>query len=391
MDVARARYLVSAAGREALASAESVALPGDPVALSTALRRALPPGEAAAIGEQVALRRRARERLGEPFGLLTPAGLEMMTHPLVARRRAARLALAGLPVVDLTCGLGGDLRAAADAGLRCAGLEFDAATAILARANVPGAAVVRGSALRPSFRLAAAHVLLDPSRRGTAGRTFDPRSFDPPWDACLALAREARGAVIKAPPGIDHRALPGEAEVEFVELGRGLREGAAWLGEGAHGGLRRAVLLPSAAEIDSTAPEAPAACAPIGAFLFDPRSCVTRAGLVRHVAARIGASLLDPSIAYLTAPAPAWDPVADCFEVLDVVPFSLARLKSRLAERRWRPHEIRRRAFPIEPDELRRLLGRPAGAPITLLCTTLGGRRTVVVARAWPAGLGGTV
>jgi hypothetical protein len=72
--------------------------------------------------------------------------------------------------------------------------------------------------------------------------------------------------------------------------------------------------------------------------------------------------------------------MAATFEVLEVMPFSVSRLKQLLRENRWRADEIRRRAFPIEPDELRRLLGRMEGQPVTLLLTTLAGKRTVIIA-----------
>ena len=84
---------------------------------------------------------------------------------------------------------------------------------------------------------------------------------------------------------------------------------------------------------------------------------------------------------YLTGDAASFNPLAPTFEVLEVVPFGVARVRQLLRERRWRPVEIRRRAFPVEPDELRRLLGRVEGEPIALLCTTIAGTRTVVFAR----------
>jgi hypothetical protein len=91
--------------------------------------------------------------------------------------------------------------------------------------------------------------------------------------------------------------------------------------------------------------------------------------------------MLDTQVAYLSADSPAFDPLAATFEILEVVPFSVRRLRDLLSARGWRPEEIRRRAFPVEPDELRRLLGRLAGDPVTLLCTTLGGNRIVMVVR----------
>jgi hypothetical protein len=197
----------------------------------------------------------------------------------------------------------------------------------------------------------------------------------------VALLRQARAGVMKAPPGIEHRHLPEEADVEFVQLGRGLREAAVWCGAGAEPGLRRAVLLPSGDEIDSHAPEVGAEVVPPKAVVFDPESCVTRAGLVRHLGHRLGASLMDSQVAYLTSDTPAFDPLAATFEIVETVPFSVARLKERLKKLGLRAEEIRRRAFPVEPDELRKLLGKCEGEPVTLLCTTLRGKRLVFIAR----------
>lgn len=392
MEIERARYLVSPAGRSALAEIPVEAGRGDPNRLVSALRKRHPPAEASALAEQAILRARAAGRFGQDPGmLLTGPGLEMMTHPLVAERRARRLARLGLPVADLTCGLGGDLRACAERGVRTIGIERDRATAILARANVPSANVVNGNATQPPVRVDQLAVILDPARRNASGRRFDPGAFSPPWGTCLELLSAARAGVLKSPPGLDRETLPAWAELEAVQLGAGMREIALWAGAGAVPGLRRAVLLPAGAEITSAAPECPEPPVAIDRYVLDPESCVTRAGLVRHLGSRLGARLLDPQVAYLTAPVPAFDPLAATFEVLEAVPFSVRRLKDLLSARGWRPEAIRRRAFPVEPDELRRLLGRLSGAPVTLLCTTLGGTRIVIVVRrlATAAGEGG--
>ena len=382
MDLERARYIASGRGRAALAALSPDLSSLGPVQLSARLRGAFPPFEAAALAEQISLAAKARERFGEDLGLLlTPDGLEMMTHPAVARRRAGRLAALGSPVVDLTCGLGGDLLQCTALGLSAVGLERDPVTATLAAANLPRAHVIRGIAESPPIQIAGSSLFIDPSRRSAAGRRFDPAAFSPPWDVALRLLDQARTGAMKAPPGIDHRHIPPHGEVEFLQLGRSMREATVWVGEGATPGLRRAVLLPADVTLDSSAPEAPATCVPVGSFVYDPESCVTRAGLVRHLAARLGAHMLDPQVAYLTSGVPAFDPLCATFEVLDVLSFSIARLKSRLRERTWAPDEVRRRAFPVEPAELQRLIGRLPGEPVTLLCTTLDARRTVIVAR----------
>ena len=382
MELERARYLVSEAGRHALESLPQDFPVSDPVKLAAALRRQFPAPEASALAEQLTLRvRAARNHGGHRALLYTPHGLEMMTHPVVADRRATRLAALELPVADLTCGLGGDLKAVADAGATCLGLEFDAATAILAQANAPAAAILRGDATHPPVSLEQRTAFIDPSRREGGSRRFDPRAFSPPWDTVMQLAAEARAAVVKAPPGILDAHVPPTAEVEAIQLGASMREMTLWFGAGATPGLRRAVLLPAGDTIDSAEPETTAPIAPPAAFLFDPESCVTRATVVRQLAHRLSARMLDFQVAYLTADTPAFSPFAATFEVLDVLPFSVNRLRERLRADGWRPDEIRRRAFPVEPDELRRLLGKLEGAPVTLLLTTLSGRRTVFIAR----------
>ncbi len=381
MEIERARFLVSERGRAALAGLPADLPVADPNQLATFLRRSFPANEAGALAEQLTLRRRAWRNHGTNRDILyTAEGLEMMTHPAVAARRAARLASLGLPVLDLTAGIGGDLRAAAEAGSTAAGLERDAVHAILAAANT-GVPVARGDAARPPFDVSRAAILLDPSRRAGGTRRFDPAAFSPTWETVVSLAGSARAAVVKAQPGIEEGHVPATAEIEAIQHGTSMREMTLWLGAGAMPGLRRAVLLPAGAMLDSTEPEADWSPRAPGTVLFDPESCVTRASLVRHLGHRLGAGLLDPHLAYLSADEPAFSPLAATFQVLDALPFSLQRLKERLRAGQWRPDEIRRRAFPIEPDELRKLLGKLEGERVTLLLTTIGGQRTVFICR----------
>jgi len=381
VDLERARYLTSSAARRALESLDPALAALPPTRLADRLRRDFPPFEAAALAEQLVLRARARERFGGelPF-LYSSPGLEMMTHPAVAHRRAGRLERLGLPVADLTAGLGGDLYACLSRGIAGLGVELDPVTSRLAAANT-GGRVVRGDALHAPIDPRHVAVILDPARRTENRRHFDPASFAPPFDAALNLAATAAAGVVKAPPGIAREVIPPAAEAEFVQLGRSMREVTIWLGGDARPGLRRAVLLPTGATLTSDEPEALAGVVPPGSYVFDPEPCVTRAGLVRHLAARLGARLMDPQVAYLTADAPAFDPMAATFEVLDSLDFSVSRLRKRLRELDLSADEIRKRAFPVEPDELRRMLGKTGSGRAALICTTVGGRRRVFICR----------
>ncbi|GIW12991.1 MAG: S-adenosylmethionine-dependent methyltransferase [Tepidiforma sp.] len=379
--VERALYLASPAGRAALAGLPRELETEDPVQAAARLRRTFGAAEAAALGEQLALRGRARARFGAlPVELFTAEGLEMMTHPAVAARRAQRLKTLGLTTADLTCGLGGDLSALLAAKVDAFGVERDAATAVLGAAN-SGGRVVRGDALSPPCRVGRTAVVLDPSRRVGGVRTFDPRGFAPPWDACLELLQQARAGVLKAPPGLAWAAVPPWCEVEAVQLGRDLRELALWAGASVRPGLRRAVLLPGTCELTSEEPASSEVREQVGRYLHDPESCVTRAGLVEQLAAALDAWRLDVRVAYLSGDEARTHPMCATFEVLEVVDFGLKRLRELLRARGWQPGEIRRRAFPVEPDELRRGLGQLEGEPMALVCLTAGSRRLAVIGR----------
>lgn len=382
VDRERARFLLSAVGQHWLAALGTES--GDPLRLQHHLRKLLPASEAAALGEQLTLRARARSRLTSPWceWLWTSETLEMAAHPTVSARRARRLAHFAETVVDGTVGAGVDLAACADCGLRAVGFEWVPVRALLAAYNLAGRADVLCADIRcPPLDLSRAALLLDPSRRTSAGRVFDPHRFEPPWDTCVDLARRAPLAVLKAPPGIPHKLLPDDVETEWVQVRRSLREAALWFGRGARPGLRRAVILESGEELDSNAESAPWSPRPLGTIVYDPEPAVTRAGLVAHLAARLGAWPIDSEAAYLSSNCVVKSPFARPFEVLECIEFSIERLRTLLRRRGWRLGEILRRHFPLEPEVLRHRIGVRHGQPVAALCTTVMGKRVVILAR----------
>jgi hypothetical protein len=245
------------------------------------------------------------------------------------------------------------------------GVERDRVSAMLAAANVPDAGIVQGDAARAPLEIGRFAVVIDPSRRGARGRRFDPEAFSPPWDVGMALAREARAAVVKGPPGIDLSHVPVDAEVEFVQMHKGC--GSARCGWGGHH-VRIAAQC----------------CCRRGWYRFDRARGGDRDGPARRSCStwsRVASRRNSWTHRSRTSrPTSRRSTRSRTFEVLEVVPFSVAP-SGDAPGTRWRADEIRRRAFPVEPDELRRLLGSMEGSRVSLLCTTLQGRRTVVVAR----------
>jgi hypothetical protein len=101
------------------------------------------------------------------------------------------------------------------------------------------------------------------------------------------------------------------------------------------------------------------------------------------VADDLGATLVDPTIAYLTSDAPADSPWVSSYRVTEALPFNLKKLKALLRTRGIGRVVVKKRGSPIEPDALARALRGPgtgsavvvvtrvAGAPTVLLCDPL--------------------
>jgi SAM-dependent methyltransferase len=379
-------------GLDALAAAGEVS-GGDPLAAAAGLRsRGVAPALASAALTQVDLRRRAAGKFGPDAERMffTRAGLEQATRRVVADRRAARLAAAGVTTLtDLGCGLGADALAAARHGIRVYAVEADPPTAALAAVNVE----VCGLADLVTVVCADATtvdvdgfdaVFVDPARRRSGGgRVFDPRSYSPPWDFVVALAARVPRTVLKLAPGIDHALIPFGGEGQWTSVDGDLVEAAFWCGPLASV-PRRATVLRGGNVAELTGDGVTRApVGPVGGYLYDPDPAVVRAHLVAEFAATVNGRLADPDIAYVHTDEPTPTPYGRGFTVTDVLPFSLKRLRILLRERGVGRLEILKRGSALEPEQLRRdlrisgpnavslVLTRIAGAPVTLICRPL--------------------
>ncbi|MBP2704819.1 methyltransferase domain-containing protein [Microbispora sp. RL4-1S] len=393
MDLEAFRALLEPAGQRALADAADVLAGGaDPVAAATALRRAHSPELTSAALTQASLRRRAEAKFGADATVMyfTPHGVEQATRAEVAAHRAERVVRGSGPdgpptVLDVCCGIGGDALALARAGCAVDAVDLDPLTAEVARANAAVLGLSGRIAVRTGDAAAAdpsRHGLLfaDPARRGARGRTFDPMAYSPSWPAVLDLVSRARAACLKVAPGIPYELIPEGAEAEWVSYRGEVKEAAIWAGPGPGG--RRATLLPSGATLTATGAEAETG--PAGRYLYEPDGAAVRAHLVAEVAAMVDGRLLDPRIAYITSDRLVRTPWAACFEIADVLPFSLKRLRATLRERKVGAVTIMKRGSAVDVERLRKdlrlagdnaavlVLTRVEDRPYVLICAAVG-------------------
>jgi SAM-dependent methyltransferase len=389
----RLATLLTPEGAEALAAAMEVS-ERDPLAATSALRaRAIAPELAATALTQAVLRRRAEAKFGAdaPVMFFTRAGLEQATRAKVAARRAARLAASGTrTVADLGCGVGADAIAFARAGLRVLAVDADPLTAAVAAANV----AALGLADRVSVTAMDARevgldgvdaVFCDPARRTTSGRrVFDPTAFSPPWDFVIGLTERVPRTVLKLAPGIDHALVPPGAEAQWVSVRGEVVEAAFWCGPLAEVPRRATLLRGDEVHELTGSGEELAPVGPVRRYLYDPDGAVVRAHLVAEFAATVDGTLADPTIAYVYADSPTPTPYGRCLEIVEVLPFSLKRLRSALRARGAGRITIAKRGSAVDVERLRRdlkpvgdaeltvVLTRVAGAPTALLCTPVG-------------------
>jgi hypothetical protein len=193
---------------------------------------------------------------------------------------------------------------------------------------------------------------------------FDPRACEPPLDALLELASRAPAACVKVAPGIPYEALPEGAHTEWISDEGEVKEAAIWLGGLAEllGGPSRRATLVRGGEVHSLTPD-PASSTPEvrpwGRYLYEPDGAVVRAHLVGEAAALVGGGLADPRIAYITSDVLEDTPFTSAYEIHEVLPFSVKRLKAALRARGFGSLTLKKRGFAADLDRLHRDL-RPA-------------------------------
>lgn len=392
MEIETLAWLQTTEGEDLLAAAARAWAehPGDPVRVAGVVRRLEPDAEkAAAATTQAQLREKAVAKFGEAAHLMffTPDALEQATRTRVADHRAARLAAAipGGSVIDLGCGIGGDLMAFARAGLVAGGVDLDPVRAAMARANLealglPGAAQVGDATTIDPRAFDAAFA--DPARRGGRGRVFDVEGWTPPWPWVLDLL--ARRSLVKVAPGIGHDLVPVGVEAEWVSDGGDVKEAVLWSPDLATTDRRATVIgehgLATLTDEDSPADgEAGTEVRAVGAYLYEPDGAVIRAGLVTAVAAGVGGGLVDTHIAYVTSDASFRTPFARGYRVVEHLPYREKQLRAALHERGIGRLTIKKRGVQVVPEELRKRLTLRGDGEATLVLTRVAGQGTALL------------
>ena len=383
------RALLTDEGQALLAELADHA-PGQELAVATRLRRDHDAELVSAAIGQARLRQRAAAKFGAADAArmyFTPDGVEQATRSSVAGWRAARFKALGVRrLADLCSGIGGDAVALARAGIEVLAVDRDPLTCAVAEANaaalgLDGLIEQRCGDVADVPLTGFDAVFVDPARRGGRGRIFDPEAYSPPLSWAVTAARQTPFAALKVAPGIPHEAVPEGAEAEWVSDGGDVKEAVLWFGTGpAEEQPHRATLLPGGVTLTGGRLPDPEP-GPVRRYLYEPDGAVIRAHLVAEVAEQLDAGLIDPTIAYLTADQLRPTPFATAYEITDVLPFGLKKLKALLRERRVGTLVVKKRGSAIEPEELRRKLKPEGPNSCTVFLTRAAGAPTMLLGR----------
>ena len=357
--------------------------------LLTELRKGVSASEAGAILTTLRLRQHAATKFPRHAHdmLFTAASLQQASHPL-ARSYRARL-IESDAVLDLCCGIGADSLAFAAAGKSTLGLDIDPARIAIARHNADImrlAPVFRRCDIRQSIPSGFGCVFYDPARRDGQGRRIrHVERYQPPLS--LIRAVRAREVLVKLSPGLDLTQVESYGgQVEFISIGGRLTEALLWL----HlpSGPPKAALLSDKGSWQMTRrDEADGTFSSPRAWLIEPDPAILRAGLLRQLAQDLDAAMLDETIAYLTAESKPDTPWARAWQILDWMPFQLKRLRRYLVERGVGSVTVKKRGFPLSPEELiARLRLKDGRASRILVMTRHEGKPIAIICRDAPFG-----
>jgi hypothetical protein len=342
---------------------------------------------AAAVFELVSVRHKALTKFHDGHQLwFTQTGLEQASHERVAQHRAQQFADA-THIVDMCCGCGGDLLAFG-AHTRTTGIDLDAGRIALAQANLrqrgltARAQVQVGDVTSHALAADVDAVFFDPGRRQNGRRIMHHDAYQPPLTTATHWMSTQRTVAIKCAPGIDYADLPfaHPYAVECVSYAGDMRETVLWFNHAVPWRRRATVLSDhNTHTITDQQPSTQVAVTAPAEYLYEPDSAVIRAGLVKHLAQSIGASMLDTHIAYLTHTQVIATPLARCWRILTSLPFSERGIQAALASFDAGAITVKKRGSPVDSDQLARRLSRPHGRPLVVVLTRVADVHTALI------------
>lgn len=387
MDLAAFRLLLTADGQTALEYARQLEpREVDYLRHFQSLEVRFPSALAQAALETVILRTEARSKHpNSDLMYFTRSALEQASPHQVSAYRSERFHPCER-LVDLGCSIGSDTFNLARFA-STTGIDTDPLRLAMAQANADtlGCAdqvqFVRAdlTANLPVKFTEKLGLFFDPARRIGDRRAFSVRHYTPPLNIVRDWLPITRTLGVKISPGVKVAEITSyDAELEFISLKRELKEAVLWFGP-LKTAKRRATILPGPHTLVGDDSHDPLPLGEPLEYLYEPDPAIIRAGLIAELGGQLGASQLDPDIAYLSADQITKSPFARVWKVENWFQFSVKRLRVYLRERKVGEITVKKRGSPLQPEDLIRMLRLSGDEQRVVFLTHLKGAPIVIV------------
>lgn len=394
MELATVAFLLSPVAQDALDILQAADLAeGQTLALLQRLRRQFTVAEAGALVSLARLRQRAVAKFPQADRLFfTAEALEQATAWPIAQWRAAWIdqqAPPG-PVLDLGCGIGGDLLALAQRRPVIA-FETDPVRLRLAEANVAALGLQDQvqfmqadwtHALAADRLPTAAAAFADPARRVDGRRIFSVEAMQPPLSQLRQLQQRLPHLGVKTMPGLADEEIPTNSGVEFISHEGVCKEAILWFGALVKHSRWASVYIENewVSLPGDREQKPPVGALAAGYYLHEPDPALIRAGAFLELCHQLQAHLLDPQIAYLVSAEAKTHPLVQSFVIHEIHRFNLKVLNHRLQGLGYHIVELKKRGVPFQPEELRPRLKLPTtGKPGVVIFTRRGDERLMLL------------
>ncbi len=352
----------------------------DVLSTLTRLRKELSNEHSSAIVKQVFLRKKAISKFTQADKMFfTQEALEQSTGEIIANHRAKRF-IGMQKVADLTCGIGGDTIAISKYAKYTYALDIDPIKTAITRhnANCYNRKIdVINNDINAWFPITDA-VFIDPSRRAD-GERFKIGHTIPSLDMILeTVYKKISNIGIKLSPLLNYEMLEWDGEIEIISENNICKEIVLWNGD-LTTCKRRATILPSGISLIQIEPTPKIEITRPLNYIYEPDKAIIRAKLIRELAITYKLKLLDKHIAYLTSDYLIHSPLLKSYKVIDIMPFNLKKLRAYLRKRKIGKVIIKKRAFPLTPEELQKKLHLKGDKEITLIATTINQIHTIFI------------
>jgi SAM-dependent methyltransferase len=310
----------------------------------------------------------------------TRDGYEMATSEEIAKYRALRFNDNDI-VYDLCCGIGGDLLALANHVKKVIAVDKDDINIIYAKENAKIAGLYKkiefiSGDVNDIIIPDSSCIFIDPSRRSEKNAGRNPDKYSPPLSWVFELAKRCRKSGVKVSPAIDFSSFT-DFEIELISYHGECKEAILWCGE-----LKKyervATVLPFKDSISSFQLE-DNSISEIKKFIYEPDPAIIRAGLVTNLAGKYYLSRIDDEIAYLTGDFMINSPVLKSYSVNEVLPWSLKHLNSFLRDNEIGKVIIKKRGFPMLPDQVEKKLKLKGNKNATIILTRIKNKHFSII------------